>query len=97
MKLEPKKILEGLTNSVFLKAEVEKIARERLKICSGCDYDSKKRKTGGLHQCLYCSCLLKWKTRSLSSSCPLPQPRWEAVEGIDHDLSNQIDELTGNE
>jgi hypothetical protein len=82
-----KKILEGITNNVFKKEHVEQIAAERLEICKTCsNYDETGEgcmfpgsqpccniKTGG------CGCSLTFKTRSLSSECPLKDPLWKAV------------------
>lgn len=82
-----KQILEGISNNLFKKEHVEIIAKERLKICNDCQhYDTNgegclvpgtspccNKNTGG------CGCSLSLKTRSLSSSCPLEQPKWEAI------------------
>lgn len=80
-------ILEGITNSIFKKEDVEEIAQQRMQICQMCSlYDVQgdgcmvpgtspccNEKMGG------CGCSLGIKTRSLSSSCPLDPPKWEAV------------------
>jgi hypothetical protein len=82
-----KQILEGIENNIFKKEHVEEIAFQRLLICTECKhYDIKgegclvpgtapccNKNNGG------CGCSLSLKTRSLSSSCPLEQPKWEAV------------------
>lgn len=82
-----KQILEGIKNSVFKKEHIEQIAEQRLQICKTCsNYDESgdgclvpgsqpccNIKTGG------CGCSLKFKTRSLSSACPLNTPLWEAL------------------
>lgn len=77
-------ILEGITNSVFKREDVEQIAEHRMKICRRCSlYDASG--TGcmvpGTHPCCNqnsggCGCSLKFKTRSLSSACP--QGHWDA-------------------
>jgi hypothetical protein len=41
MKFNIKHIIEGITNSVFVKEEVEKIANQRYEICSTCPKNSK--------------------------------------------------------
>ena len=78
-------ILEGVMNSVFKKEDVEEIATERINICRNCHlYDTSgegcmvpgtqpccNEKSGG------CGCSLEFKTRSLSSDCPLN--KWKAV------------------
>jgi hypothetical protein len=77
-------ILEGITNSIFKKEDVEEIAQHRICICKACDlYDIDgegcivpgtapccNEKKGG------CGCSLSLKTRALSSDCPLG--KWEA-------------------
>lgn len=81
-----KQILEGIKNNLFKKEHIEEIAFQRLQICIECKhYDIKgegclvigtapccNKNTGG------CGCSLALKTRSLSSSCPLEQPKWKA-------------------
>lgn len=78
-------ILEGVMNSVFKREDVEEIATKRMKICRNCHlYDTFgdgcvvkgtqpccNEKHGG------CGCSLEFKTRSLSSDCPLN--KWKAV------------------
>ncbi len=79
-------ILEGVTNSIFKKEDIEQIAEERMSICRSCQlYDT----TGsgcivpGTEPCCDikqggCGCSLKWKIRSLSSCCPHPDgPKWK--------------------
>lgn len=77
-------ILEGITNSVFKKEDVEHIAEQRMSICQACSlYDFKgigcmlpgtqpccNVKEGG------CGCSLRLKTRALSSDCP--KGKWSA-------------------
>jgi len=78
-------ILEGVTNSIFKREDVEQIAHERLRICQQCP--SKLYNTSG--GCIVdrtapccdidkggCGCSLEYKTRSLSSSCP--KEHWDA-------------------
>lgn len=92
-------IWEGTVNTVFLKQAVEKTAYQRLQICRKCDYNSKYggKKVRGPESCRYCGCFLKIKTRSMASSCPLPEPRWVAVPGITQEQSEEIDKIVGNE
>ena len=80
-------ILEGITNSIFKKEDVEEIAQQRMQICKMCSlYDEQgdgcfvpgtapccNQNMGG------CGCSLSLKTRALSSACPLNPPKWEAV------------------
>ena len=77
-------ILEGIKNNVFKREDVERIADARMEICISCPiYD----RTGegcmvpGTEPCCNqnkggCGCSLNFKTRSLSSSCPMG--RWDA-------------------
>lgn len=80
-------ILEGITNSIFKKEDIEELAYWRMEICKGCPlYDNKGDgcMIPGTSPCCNenlggCGCSLGFKTRSLSSSCPHPDgPKWEA-------------------
>lgn len=78
------KILEGITNSIFKREDVEHIAQERLKICRSnkCGYHdphgtSEAAVVKGAESCGSCGCKLSWKTRALSDACP--EDYWEAV------------------
>lgn len=62
---------------------MEKIAANRLEICSTCEYNSDNAKLKGyktirrdLH-CTHCSCPLMTKTRALHAECPID--KWGAV------------------
>jgi len=78
-------ILEGITNSIFKKEDVEEVAAERMIICSQCDLyteDDAGCMVAGTTPCCNqlkggCGCSLKFKIRSLSSDCPLG--KWKAV------------------
>lgn len=71
-------IIEGISNSVFKKEDVEQIAQQRMSTCRRCDlYD--EQGTGclvpGTQPCCNeklggCGCSLHLKTRALSSECP---------------------------
>ena len=79
-----KQILEGMTNALFVKEHVEKIASERMDICKSCphlDSEGSKCFVPGTQPCCgVCGCKLAWKTRSLSEECPHPDgPQWEAI------------------
>lgn len=89
-------IIEGITNSIFKKEDVEEIAEQRMSICSTCQLftDSDKgcmvpgttpccdERQGG------CGCSLSLKTRSLSSECPLG--KWVAeITEEEEDALNQ--------
>jgi hypothetical protein len=79
-------IIEGITNSVFKREDVEEIAEERMRICRLCPSDLYDESGDG---CMIpgtapccnqlkggCGCSLGIKTRSLSSSCP--KNYWDA-------------------
>ena len=89
-------ILEGITNSIFKKEDVEAVAEYRIFVCKNCKlYDESgdgcmvpgtspccNEKLGG------CGCSLSLKTRSLSSDCPLK--KWKAeLSQEEEDLLNQ--------
>jgi hypothetical protein len=89
-------ILEGVTNSIFKKEDVEEIAQIRLNICQGCklyDFKGEGCTVPGTAPCCNenlggCGCSLYLKTRSLSSECPLG--KWEAeVTEEEEDAINQ--------
>lgn len=89
MTFKIKHILEGITNSVFVKEEVEKIAQERYEICKTCPKNSSNKDKENFdpgkyystlrpdEHCSVCACNLHAKVRSLHTSCPLD--KWKAV------------------
>ena len=79
-----KQILEGITNAVFKKDYIEKIAAERMEVCNKCeiiDHTGKKCLIPGTQPCCAeCGCKLYLKVRSLSSHCEHPDGQlWEAI------------------
>jgi len=76
-----KGILEGVKNSIIRDELVEDIARMRYDICDECEHiDVKGKKCavkGTQPCCAECGCSLQFKTRSLSSECPLG--KWQAI------------------
>jgi hypothetical protein len=78
-------ILEGITNSIFKKEDVEEIAQQRMQICNECDLldvQGEGCMVPGTAPCCNekkggCGCSLSLKTRALSSDCPLG--KWEAI------------------
>ena len=73
-----KQILEGITNSVIRDETVEEIAMLRYSICDECPCKGKKCAVKGTSPCCNeCGCSLGFKTRSLSSDCPLG--KWDAI------------------
>ena len=89
-------IIEGITNNIFKKEDIEQIAAERLNICQGCtlyDFQGSGCLVPGTQPCCDqtkggCGCSLKLKTRSLSSECPLG--KWKAeLTQQEEDLLNE--------
>jgi hypothetical protein len=75
---ERKKIIEGITNSVIRDSFVEQVAALRFDICNECPSKGKKCAVKGTAPCCNeCGCSLTFKTRSLSSECPLG--KWEPI------------------
>jgi hypothetical protein len=75
------KILEGIKNTIFFKKDVEAVYELRIAICKRCPFYDKIGTSctvpGTYPCCAHCGCSLAFKTRSLSSGCPIN--RWEAV------------------
>ena len=73
-------ILEGIRNYLFTNDSIEQIALERYTICQGCPrldvIGNDCLAPGSQPCCIECGCSLKFKTRSLSSSCPLG--KWDS-------------------
>jgi hypothetical protein len=73
-----KQIIEGITNSVIRNETVEEIAVLRFTICDDCPSKGTECAVKGTAPCCNeCGCSLGFKTRSLSSSCPLD--KWDAI------------------
>jgi hypothetical protein len=92
-------ILEGITNSIFKKEDVEEIAKHRMSICHFCDLyteDDKGCMVVGTSPCCNqdkggCGCSLNFKTRSLSSCCP--KGHWKAE--LSQDEEDQLNQKLG--
>ena len=92
-------ILEGLTNSIFKKEDVEEIAQQRMQICSKCallDVQGVGCMVKGTQPCCNeklggCGCSLSLKTRSLSSYCP--KGYWKAE--LSQDEEDQLNQKLG--
>ena len=77
-------IMEGIKNNIFKREDVERVADARMEICTNCpmyDLTGEGCMVPGTEPCCNqdkggCGCSLTFKTRSLSSSCPMG--RWEA-------------------
>ena len=98
---EKNKILEGIKNNIFKKADVEHIAAERMSVCEACphlDIEGSKCVVPGTGPCCgLCGCSLSLKTRALSAGCD--DKRWDAVlseeeqELVDRQISLEDDTL----
>lgn len=95
-------ILEGITNSIFKKEDVEEIALQRMKICNGCallDVQGEGCLVPTTQPCCNinkggCGCSLSLKVRSLSSECPHPEgPKWKAE--LSQDEEDQLNQKLG--
>jgi hypothetical protein len=88
-----KGILEGVKNSIIRDELVEDIARMRYDICDECEHIDNKGKEcavkGTQPCCAECGCSLQFKTRSLSSECPLG--KWQAIATEEEE--DKLDEL----
>jgi hypothetical protein len=88
-----KGILEGVKNSIIRDELVEDIARMRYDICDECEHMDNKGKEcavkGTQPCCAECGCSLQFKTRSLSSECPLG--KWQAIATEEEE--DKLDEL----
>ena len=88
-----KGILEGVKNSIIRDELVEDIARMRYDICDECEHIDNKGKQcavkGTQPCCAECGCSLQFKTRSLSSECPLG--KWQAIATEEEE--DKLDEL----
>lgn len=90
-------IAEGIKNKVFKKEHVEAEAALRWAICKECpslDKEGSECFAPGTQPCCgECGCSLGFKTRSLSSECPLG--KWKAV--MDEETEAKLNEyLDGN-
>lgn len=91
-------ILEGITNSIFKKEDVEQIAQERMKICFFCDLYTETDKgcmVPGTAPCCNqdkggCGCSLGFKTRSLSSECPMGHWKAELTQEEEDKLNQKL-------
>jgi len=96
---ERNKILEGVKNNVFKKEHIEQVAESRKQKCDVCnelDKSGEKCAVPGTSPCCgQCGCSLKFKTRSLSSECPMGY--WDAIvseseeDMIKHSIENNQD------
>lgn len=87
---ERKKIIEGIKNSIIRDEFVEEVANLRYNICDVCDSKGDECVMPGTAPCCNeCGCSLSFKTRSLSSECPLN--KWKAI--MSEEDEEKLDEL----
>jgi len=87
---ERHKIMEGIKNSVIRDEFVEEIAALRFNHCKECPSNGDECAMPGTAPCCNeCGCSLKFKTRSLSSECPLG--KWDAL--VTEEEEDQLDNL----
>ena len=71
-------ILEGIKNSIIRDEFIEDVSKHRSEVCDACPSKGTKCLVKGTSPCCNeCGCSLKFKTRSLSSDCPLG--KWKAI------------------
>lgn len=99
MKISIKGILEGAWNSIFLKEEVEKVAKQRDEICRGCSMNSDHQKKYNKYKtfrpdfhCTVCGCDLHMKTRAMSQHCPLDKWKAEVSEEEGYQIDKKLEE-----
>jgi len=76
-----KSIYEGIKNSVIRDDFVEEVSAKRMLICKECseiDLEGSKCEVPGTQPCCgNCGCSLAFKTRALSTDCPIGE--WKAL------------------
>lgn len=91
-------IIEGITNSIFKREDVEEIAQQRMSICETCQLFTNNDKgclVPGTTPCCDetqggCGCSLSLKTRALSSECPLGKWMAELTEEEEDKLNEKL-------
>ena len=84
------KIMEGITNTLRSDEFVEDVAKHRMEVCDACTSKGTKCVMRGTAPCCdECGCSLAFKTRSLSSECPLGQ--WKAL--LSEEEEDKLDNL----
>lgn len=73
-----KQIVEGITNAVIRDEYIESVSRVRMEICNTCPSNGNECVVIGTSPCCNeCGCSLAFKTRALSTECPLG--KWKAL------------------
>lgn len=85
-----KEIYEGIKNSVIRDNFVEDISAKRMAICIECPSKGNECEVPGAGPCCNkCGCSLTFKTRALSTECPLG--KWKAI--MTENEEDKLDEL----
>lgn len=99
MKISIKGILEGVWNSIFIKEEIEKVAKERDEICRGCSMNSDHQKRFSKYKtfrpdfhCTVCGCDLHMKTRALSQECPIGKWKAQVSQEEEFEINKKLEE-----
>ena len=87
---ERHKIMEGIKNTIVRDKFVEDVASLRIEECNKCESKGNECAVPGTAPCCNeCGCSLTFKTRSLSSECPLG--KWKAL--VSEEEEEQLDNL----
>jgi len=82
--------MEGITNTIIRDEFVEDVARVRMEICNACPTKGDKCVVIGTAPCCNeCGCSLAFKTRALSTECPLG--KWKAL--ITEEEEDELEKL----
>jgi hypothetical protein len=82
--------MEGITNTLRRDEFVEDVAKHRMEVCDACTSKGTKCVMRGTAPCCdECGCSLAFKTRSLSSECPLG--KWKAL--MSEEEEDKLDNL----
>ena len=73
-----KEILEGVSNFIIRSQAIEDVANLRYSICKECPSLSTDCIKPVSECCNVCGCSLEFKTRSMSSSCPID--KWPSLK-----------------
>ena len=85
-----KQIFEGITNSILRDEYVESVSRLRMEACDVCPSKGDECVVIGTAPCCNeCGCSLTFKTRALSTECPLG--KWNAL--MTEEEEDQLDNL----
>lgn len=85
-----KQIFEGVTNSLIRDEYVEDVSKLRMEICNDCSSKGDECVVIGTQPCCNeCGCSLAFKTRALSTECPLG--KWKAL--MSEEEEDKLDNL----